>query len=126
MDNTEHLISLLGAIPGLRVFDGDIPPEATGAYVRVTGGQSNPVQRSLNGLARLTHTVWQVQAISNTPDGCRLIVGLVVDALDGRLLGGGLLRCAAPYPPLEDRDDPSEWRWSCLVDVTTYQPRSTT
>ena len=61
--------------------------------------------------------VWRAVCVSNTIAGAAAVALLVCDAIDGILLDGHHVVVVHVSDPLEDRDDPSEWRWSSTVEI---------
>ena len=92
----------------------------SGPLVIINGGAGAPIAHSVAGVGRMRRTVWQLVCVSNTRAGAALIASLVSAALDGTRVGGSLLRTQFVSGPIEDRDDPSEWRWSVTVEATHY------
>lgn len=120
-DHTSALVALLAALDArVTVHDGIGSNPAPGPRLHVYGGQQTPENRSYGHTAPNRGTIWQVVCVSNTQVGARNLSRRVTDTLDSRLLGGSLLRVRFVSQPIEDRDDPSEWRWSSTVEVTHH------
>ena len=95
-----------------------------GAGVIIGGGTHTPHNRRLSGQTHAARTVWLLVCVSNNPTGCRTIARRVVDALDGRMVAGAVVTVTYTSSPIEDRSDPTEWRWSATVEAT-HHPRRT-
>ena len=132
-DPTAALVALCRAVVP-PTFDGRVPkagdavPQGepgppTGAHVIIYGGSRTPVDVRLDGQTHARQSDWSILAASNNPAGCRTVTRLLTDALDGARIDGRLLRVTYVSPPIEDRDDPSEWRWSSTVEITHETPR---
>ena len=111
------------------VYDGEPPRSITGESVDpphrcvcVYGGGLSPHNRRYGGTSRSRSALWQLVCCNNSSEGARVVAGLVTDALDATILNGNLLAVLAVSAPLEDRDDPSEYRWSSTVEVSHYSP----
>ena len=120
-DNTPALVALLEAIdPRIAVFDGSPQGALAGPQMHVHGGTRTPENRRYCVGTPNRSTVWLVVCVSNTQAGARTLSRRVTDTLDSRILGGSLLRVRFVSQPIEDRDDPSEWRWSSTVEITHH------
>nr|DAF00010.1 MAG TPA: allergen [Caudoviricetes sp.] len=86
------------------------------------GGSQTPENRRYGCSTLNRGASWQVICVSNTITGARQLAALVVGALDARTAGdsSSLLTCRHVSTPVEDRDDPSEWRWSVTVEVSHH------
>lgn len=114
----DHLRSALDA--RITVHDGT-PTDNIGPWIAVHGGSATPTHHRLAGVGMNRHHVWRLTCVSNTIAGARILAALVTDALDGAIVAGDLVTVRYVADPLEDRDDPSEWRWSVLIEATHYQ-----
>ena len=120
-DNTPALVALLEAVdPRIAVFDGTPQCALAGPQMHVHGGTQTPENRRYQTGTPNRGTVWLVVCVSNTSTGARALARLVTDALDGARIAGSMLRVRLVTTPIEDRDDPSEWRWSSTVEVTHH------
>lgn len=120
---TDALISLLTAgLTGVTVGDGTLP-RVDGPHVRVYDTGLDLLGRRLPGAARVMRDRWSLVCVSNTPSGARIVSDLVWRLLDGIYLGGDLFRVQVVHESIEDRDDPSEWRWSSTVELTRTHQR---
>ena len=120
-DHTPALVALLVALDTrITVHDGTGEDLSPGPRLHVYGGTQNPENRSYGHTAPNRGTVWQVVCVSNTQAGARTLSRRVTDTLDSRVLGGSLLRVRFVSQPIEDRDDPSAWRWSSTVEITHH------
>ncbi len=131
MTSTASLIDLLAsAVPAVDVVDGSPPrdpitgrlPDLSDPCICVYGGARAPHNRRYGGTAQSRSVMWQIVCVNNSAEGVRHLAGLVVDALDSTGLGDCLLAVLAVSAPLEDRDDPSEYRWSITVEVSHCSP----
>ena len=117
----------------ITTYDGRVPtgaamidglPSPTGAHAVLYGGSQSPTGSRLAGPARARRATWHVVAVSNNPAGCRTVAGIIVDQLHGHRFDGVQVRVDLVSDPIEDRDDPSEWRWSSTVEASlTSSPR---
>ena len=124
VDPTARLLELVAPI--LPVSDG--APRSTdgrletptGPHAILYGGTPAPISLNLAHQHARTHRVWQLVCVSNTPHGARTIADRATRAIDSVQ--------APDYPhdrytvthasdPIEDRDDPTAWRWSTTVEV---------
>lgn len=121
---TAHLLELVSTV--LPVSDG--PPRGPdgrtvtpdGPHAICYGGTPAPTSLNLaHQHARTTHQ-WAVVCVSNNPNGARTIANRVIRAVDSQQ--------APDHPhdrytvthasdPIEDRDDPTAWRWTTTVEV---------
>ena len=113
----EHLRQHLD--PRIAIHDGT-PTDNIGPWIAVHGGSATPTHHRLAGVGMNRHHVWRLTCVSNTIAGARMIAALATDALDGAIVAGDLVTVRYVADPLEDRDDPSEWRWSVTVEATHY------
>ena len=123
-DHTQDLKALLESIDArVKVYEGRVPATATGPAVALHGGIGDPTARRVDGQAYRATQTWLANCSSNTAAGARLIANRVVDTVDGTRLAGTLL--AVPYvgPLIEDRDDPSDYRWSITVEIRHHTSR---
>ena len=120
-DHTPALVALLAALDTrIAVHDGTGEGFSPGPRLHVYGGQQTPENRRYGHSTPNRGTVWQVVCVSNTQAGARILSRRVTDTLDSRILGGSLLRVRFVSQPIEDRDDPSQWRWSSTVEITHH------
>ena len=107
----------------ITITTGDDPNlrSLAGPLAIIYGGAGSPHARPIAGRARMRRHVWRVVCVSNTMRGAIAVATLVADLLDGTPLDGSLIRTQYTSPPIEDRDDPSEWRWSITVEAIHYQ-----
>ena len=125
---TAHLIGLIS--PVLPVYDGRVPGPTdpptggqaapTGPHAVVYGGTPTPTSLNLNHEHARTHRVWQVVCVSNNPNGARVIADRIIRAVDSvQAPDRPHDRYTVTYasPPIEDRDDPTAWRWTTTVEV---------
>ena len=129
MSSTDDLIAILASELPMPVYDGAPPRSITGEFVDpphrcvcVYGGVLSPHNRRYGGTSRSRSALWQLVCCNSSSEGARIVAGLVTDALDATILNGNLLAVLAVSAPLEDRDDPSEYRWSSTVEVSHYSP----
>ena len=121
---TETLLALLQTIdPRVDVYDGGTPSDAQGPAVALYGSPGTPTARRVDGQAYRAAQTWQAVCSNNTAAGARRIAQLVIDAADGTRLDGSLLSVSFVGPLLEDRDDPSEFRWSVTVEIRHHTSR---
>lgn len=92
------------------------------ASATVHGGSGVPHNRRYGGTAQSRAALWRIVCVNNSANGAREVAALVVDLLDATIVDGNLLAVLAVSAPLEDRDDPSEYRWSITVEVSHYSP----
>lgn len=103
-------------------FDARVPPDPPGAHVIAYGGSDAPYSRDLaDHEARSLHA-WRLVCASNNPRGCRTLTKRVKAAVDGLAFGHSIAHVVAVTDPIEDRDDPSQWRWSATVELHLIAP----
>ncbi len=114
------LLALLATIaPDTDVYDGQVPQGVTTRrYYAVYNTGGMVLNRSICGPARAIQDRWSVVCVNNTPEGAALLANRAWRILDGQMLDGDLLRANYIGPIIEDRDDPSEYRWSQTVELT--------
>ena len=121
-DHTPALLALLGAIDArIAAHDGTpMGSKLADQQLIVYGGTQTPENRRYQTGTPNRGAVWLVVCVSNTSTGARTLARLVTDALDGARIAGSMLRVRLVSTPIEDRDDPSEWRWSSTVEITHH------
>ena len=115
---TAHLLSLCQAI--LPTYDGRGPATPTGAHAILHGGTPTPTSLNLNHDHATTSHTWQLVCVSNNPNGARTIADRITRAVDSQQAPGHPHdRYTVTYTsdPIEDRDDPTAWRWTTTVEV---------
>ncbi|QLQ16141.1 MAG: hypothetical protein HZY73_11310 [Micropruina sp.] len=103
---------------GPLVLDGrtqGADPEA--AHAIVYGGNHTPQDRALDALSRKALHSWQVLYVSNNPLGCRTGTHVLTVILDGLRIGTAHVEVVSVSEPIEDRDDPSVWRWTATISA---------
>lgn len=115
-----HLLALVATV--CPAHDGHPRQAPTGPHVIAYGGTPQPVDLSLTHRhMRSSHYV-QLVCVSNSPNGARTVADRAIRAVDGQPYDPThRYRVTYAAPPLEDRSDPSEWRWTVTVelDLTT-------
>lgn len=122
---------MTGAVQGLidrlaqagpAVIDGDTAPAQaipdSAPCLIVYGATATPAHRHLDGGASAATTAARVLCSSNNPAGARWLAGQTTALLDGWLQDGACWRVGYVSEPVEDRDDPSSYRWSSTVEAT--------
>ena len=106
----------------ITITTGDDPNlrSLAGPLVIIYGGSGTPWNRRYGYTAQTRQHIWQVVCVSNTMSGSVAVAVAVADLLDGRQLDGAALTARYASPPIEDRDDPSEWRWSVTVELSHH------
>ena len=106
----------------IAVVSGDDPDlrSMTGPLAVVHGGAGSPWNRRYGATAQSRQIVWRVMCISNTIAGANIIAQHVQAAVDGLLIEGNAAIVRFVSDPIEDRDDPSEWRWSCTAEIVHH------
>ena len=127
VDPTAYLITLASArVPATDGAPRDATGRTetpTGPHAIIHGGAPIPTRQSLDRTHLQTQHWWQVICVSNNPDGARRVVDALTRAVDGQPHPDHpacYYRVSHASGPIEDRDDPTEWRWSSTVDVTLY------
>lgn len=123
MTNYTTIANLVQAAIGTTGYVSDRHGQL-GAGVIIGGGNPTPTRRKTSGHTHQQRIIWRLNCVSNNPDGCRTITRLVTNALDGRHVDGTILRVDFVTDPQEDRTDPTEWRWSALLEVTHHNRRT--
>lgn len=106
-------------------YDARVLTAPSGPHVIVYGGTGTPTSRRIDGQAHIDTTTWQAVCVSNNPTGCRTLTAKIRDALDGHRIDDRLLRVTTITHPIEDRDDPTDWRWTSTITVQHYSRRTT-
>ena len=115
---------LTGPLAGrAAVYDADTPPDADGPSVWITDGPTVLGARQLDARARGQVEAARLVCTSSSSAGASSLALFVAITLDGQRLDGALLRCPLVTEALEDRTDPTEYRWSSSVDVERTTPR---
>ena len=111
-----------GRVPGPgQTIDGLGQP--TGAHVILYGGAGTPTNRCYANQATADAHLWRIVAASNTPDSARIVAARIVAVLDGVVVDGDYVTVTYVSEPIEDRDDPTEWRWSATVEAVSTSRR---
>ena len=105
------------------VHDQDTGPNAGRPSVWITDGPTTLGARMLNSRARGITDTARLVCTSSSALGAGNLAQFVALTLDGARLDGGKLRCPLVTEALEDRTDPTEYRWSSSVDVERTTPR---
>lgn len=108
-----------------QVCDQDTGPDAEGPSVWITDGPTGLGSRTVNPAARGVTETARLVCTSSSAVGASALAAFVALTLDGRRLDGAVLRCPLVTQALEDRTDPTEYRWSSSVDVERTTPRGT-
>lgn len=95
-------------------------PLLPGPLAIVTGGAATPTHHRVSGTSKASRTIWRVVCVSNTVAGAAEVASIVCAALNGARIDGQLVIVRHVSDPIEDRDDPSQWRWSVTVEATHY------
>lgn len=111
-DPTSPIIDALKAVCPT-VLDGRVQPAPTQPWILVNVAPGT-LTTTLGGrpLAAIPITV---MAVNNNPAGCRSLAVKARDALDGLRIDGYRVSHRDVGPILEDRNDPSSYRWSCTM-----------
>jgi hypothetical protein len=105
------------------VYDLDTGPlPADGPAVWITGGTSTASVRAISGAARGYVDVARLVCVSNSAAGVLALARKVARVLDGQRVDGAVTWCPRISEPLEDRKDPTEYRWTATVDAETQAP----
>lgn len=115
---TAHLLSLCHAV--LPTYDGRGPATPTGALAILYGGTPTPTSLNLNHDHATTSHTWRIVCVSNNPNGARIIADRITRAVDSQPAPGhphDRYEVTHASPPIEDRDDPTTWRWTTTVEV---------
>ena len=121
---TAHLLSLCQAT--LPTYDGRGPATPTGAHAILYGGTPTPTSLNLNHDHATTSHTWRIVCVSNNPNGARTIADRITRAIDSQQAPGHPHdRYTVTYTsdPIEDRDDPTAWRWTTTVEIHLTTPR---
>lgn len=111
--------TLIGVLSAHVVTDGVPPSNPLQPHAIVYGGTERPADLRLSHVHKRTVHDWQIVCVSNNPAGARLLAEAVTRAVDGAVYDThNRWQVTYASPPIEDRDDPSGWRWSSTVEVT--------
>lgn len=105
------------------VCDQDTGPDANGPSVWIASGLTSLGSRMVNPTARGTTETSRLVCTSSSSAGANALAAFVALTLDGVKLAGAVLRCPLVTEALEDRTDPTAYRWSASVDVERTTPR---
>ena len=126
---TAHIAALLAPIGapvghgGWHQPSGDPLPDSAVALL-VHPVDSPLVARRVTGRAHGITGTFYIVCVGTDPTGAETLAAAAVDSLDGVLApAGGAARVTGLGPVLEDRNDPSRWRWTRTVTVTVTDPR---
>lgn len=114
--DTAALLALAETVVGA-YLPGKVPASPGGAYAVLHGGSATPTGRALDGQAPHRLTVHRLMAVSNNHAGANKLAATLVDTIDGATQDGSPWLVVAVSDPIEDRDDPSDVRWSCTVEI---------
>lgn len=93
-------------------------------YRLLWGGTCTPAHRRLNGAAAAGDGIVSIVSVSNTATGARILATSAIDALDGQRIAGRICRIKfVADEEIEDRDNPSDYRWSLTIEAQLSQPR---
>lgn len=119
------VLDLLRTLPGVEVIeraayrDGQATP--TGPQIIYQAGEQSPTDRRYSGTTRHRRVTHLAVCVSNTCQGASLLASRVMAAVDGAPAPSGLYTVTWASEPVEDRDDPSVWRWSSTVNIVEFQ-----
>ena len=121
---TAHLLGLVAPIVPVsdgapRSTDGRIETP-TGPHVILYGGTPTPTSLNLNHDHATTSHTWRIVCVSNNPNGARTIADRITRAIDSVQAPGhphDRYTVTNTSDPIEDRDDPTAWRWTTTVEV---------
>ena len=121
---TAHLLGLIAPIVPVsdgapRSTDGRIETP-TGPHVILYGGTPTPTSLNLNHDHATTSHTWRIVSVSNNPNGARTIADRITRAIDSQQAPGhphDRYTVTNTSDPIEDRDDPTAWRWTTTVEV---------
>ena len=121
---TAHLLGLVAPIVPVsdgapRSTDGRIETP-TGPHVILYGGTPAPTGLNLNHDHATTSHTWRIVCVSNNPSGARTIADRITRAIDSVQAPGhphDRYTVTNTSDPIEDRDDPTAWRWTTTVEV---------
>ena len=109
---------------GVKVYDHDTgTPDGTGPSVWITDAGAVPVGRAVCGRARVLGSTARLVCSSDSHLGAARLAQDVAMILDGQPHEGGQLRVSTVAGALEDREDPTDYRWNTSVDVYLYGAR---
>ena len=120
--DTAALQALAGTVV-TTYLPGKVPGAVAGAYAVLYGGAATPEGRALDGTTPHRVTVHRLTGVSNNATGARILAAALVDAIDGQTHGASPWLVVAVSDPLEDRDDPSAYRWSCTAEIHHHTHR---
>lgn len=104
--------------------DGRPPEVADGPHAVLYGGTPRPSDLRLDHTHSQTVHDWQLVAISNSPHSVRLLVDALIRAVDSQpATPTDRYQVTYASPPIEDRDDPSQWRWTSTAEITLTTSR---
>lgn len=121
---TAHLLGL--ANTACPTTDGPPPQAPNGPHAILYGGTPRPDDLCLTHRHTTTARTWQIVCVSNNPEGARTITDRITRAIDSiQHPDHPHDRYTVTYTsgPIEDRDDPTAWRWSSTVEIHLTTPR---
>ena len=120
---TDPIASICAAIaPICTALDARVTTTPTGPYAVVTAGPATLT--TTLGCRPHEQMTCDVMVVQNNPTGCRLVAHRILDALNGLWVDGYRLTHQWTGPLLEDRDDPTEWRWTRTLTLTLTTRRN--
>ena len=102
---------------------GKVPASPAAAYAVLYGGTASPQGRALDGTTPARLTIHRLMAVSNNSAGARILTAALVDAIDGHTHDASPWLVVAVSDPLEDKGDPSAYRWTCTVEIHHHTHR---
>lgn len=111
----DHITAITAALATIcEVWDGRIDSAPERAFLRVDDGGSDSLHTI--GNHRGERGRFGVICVNNNPGGVRLLASRVRATLDGLNVEGRRVRISDTGPVIEDRGDPSAYRWSQTVN----------
>ena len=116
--STSRLLTLARAV--VPTHDGEAPANPAGPHAILYGGTPRPTSLGMTHHHATTTLDWQVVCVHSHPNGARLIADGITRAIDGQQADGhphDRYTVTFTSDPIEDRDDPTAWRWTTTVEV---------
>lgn len=116
-------ILFLASVVAPAFLADEVPLGTAGPYSSLHPGAGTPIHRQLSGNTPDRQATHRLMAVSNSPQGAATFAAALIDVVDGQRHDDGLLSVEYVSDPLEDHDDPSQWRWTSTLEIRHHTTR---